>query len=227
MGRRFKGRPVNPADMTLAEIRVALAPHIAADAAFDGWTMAAAENAAAALGIDPATARIAFPGGAMDMIEAWIGSIDAAMGEALPAEKLAALPIRERIRKLVQFRLDAVAATRESLRRAMAIMAMPQNLARSTKLGWHSADIMWRLAGDSATDYNHYTKRAILAGIYTATLTVFVGDQSEGCAETAAFLGRRIDGVMRFEKAKAQWTKPSDAHFSPARFLGRLRYPAR
>jgi ubiquinone biosynthesis protein COQ9 len=213
--------------MTLTEMRMALAPHIAADAVFDGWTIAAAENAATVLGINPATARIAFPGGAMDMIEAWIASIDAAMIVALPADTLVALPIRERIRRLVQFRLDAVAATRESLRRAMAIMAMPQNLARSVQIGWRSADIIWRLAGDNATDYNHYTKRAILAGIYTATLTVFVGDESEGQTETAAFLGRRIDGVMRFEKAKAKWTKPSDAHFSPARFLGRLRYPAR
>lgn len=218
---------MNPADMTLAEIRVALAPHIAADAAFDGWSMAAAESAASALGIDPAVARIAFPGGAMDMIDAWIGSIDAAMAEALPAATLAALSIRERIRRLVQFRLDAMTASRESLRRALAIMAGPQNLARSAKLGWRSADAMWRLAGDTAADYNHYTKRAILAGIYTATLTVFVSDQSEGQADTAAFLGRRIDGVMRFEKAKAKWTKQSEVHFSPSRFLGRLRYPAR
>lgn len=218
---------MNVADMTLAEIRLALAPQIAADAAFDGWSLAAAESAATAAGVDPATARIAFPGGAMDMIDAWIASIDARMAEALPAETLAALPIRERVRRLVQFRLDAMAERRESLRRALAIMANPKNLARSAKLGWRSADVMWRLAGDTAADYNHYSKRAILAGIYAATLTVFVGDESEGQRETAQFLGRRIDGVMRFEKAKAKWVKQSELHFSPSRFLGRLRYPAR
>ena len=92
----------------------------------------------------------------------------------------------------------------EALRRALAIQAMPQNLPRTLRLGWHSADLMWRLAGDTATDYNHYTKRALLAGIYTATLAVFVDDQSEGKAETRAFLDRRIEGVMQFEKAKAQ-----------------------
>ena len=86
---------------------------------------------------------------------------------------------------------------------------------------------MWRLAGDTATDYNHYTKRAILAGIYAATLAVFVGDESEGKAETRAFLDRRIDGVMRFEKAKAQLLGRDRDHFSPVRFLGRLRYPSR
>ena len=105
-------------------------------------------------------------------------------------------------------------------------MAMPQNAAASLRLGWASADAMWHLAGDTATDYNHYTKRTILAGIYAATLAVYAQDESEGKAETRAFLGRRIEGVMRFEKAKAQLLRPSEQRFSMARFLGRLRYPA-
>jgi len=140
---------------------------------------------------------------------------------------LAKMPVRERIRSLVQFRLDAVTGQEEALRRAMAIMAMPQNAARSLKTGWHSADIMWRLAGDTATDYNHYTKRTILAGVYGAALAVFVGDDSDGKADTKAFLARRIDGVMKFEKAKARWLNPDRERFSMTRLLGRLRYPAR
>lgn len=215
------------ADLTLAEMRLALAPLIAEAAAFDGWSAEAVDNAAAALGIAPEVARIAFPGGTMDMIAAWVESVDAAMVAALPSQQLGNLPIRERIRSLVQFRLDHAAPHVEALRRALSIMAMPQNAVRTAKLAWHSADAMWRLAGDTATDYNHYTKRAILGGIYAATLTVFAHDESEGHADTRAFLDRRIDGVMRFEKTKAQWLKGSDMHFSPARFLGRLRYPAR
>ena len=161
------------------------------------------------------------------MIAAWIASVDLAMAAALPAESLAAMKIRERIRALVWARLGAIAGREEALRRAMAIMAMPQNVVRSGKLGWASADAMWRLAGDTATDYNHYTKRALLAGIYAATLAVFVDDESEGKADTAAFLDRRIENVMQFEKVKAQLLRPSDERFSMARFLGRLRYPVR
>ena len=86
---------------------------------------------------------------------------------------------------------------------------------------------MWRLAGDTATDYNHYTTRAILGSVYAATLAVYVSDESEGFSDTAAFLDRRIEGIMRFEKAKARFTSGPDLMFSPARFLGRLRYPAR
>ena len=214
------------ADMTLDELRLHLAPQIAAAAIFDGWSDAALLGASQATGVDPAVARLAFPGGAMDMIAAWVASVDAQMDQAFDREVLAQMPIRERIRALVWFRLESVAGLEEALRRAVAIQAMPQNLARTAKLGWSSADKMWRLAGDTATDYNHYTKRAILAGIYAATLAVFLDDESEGKAVTRAFLDRRIDGVMKFEKAKARWLGKRE-HFDPVRFLGRLRYPAR
>jgi len=213
-------------DRTLDELRLALAPEIAHAAVFDGWTEEALNQAAAHAGVDGAVARLAFPNGAMDMIGAWIDAADARMQVHFADGNLSSLKIRDRIRTLLQFRLDALAGMEEALRRALAIQAMPQNLARTMKAGWHSADLMWRLAGDTATDYNHYTKRALLCGIYTATLAVFVEDQSEGKAETRAFLDRRIENVMQFEKAKAQLLGNREG-FDVARFLGRLRYPAR
>ena len=219
---------LQPGDMTLDELRLHLAPHIADAAVFDGWSDAALMAAAEAAGADVDVARLAFKDGAIAMIGAWIATIDRDMAAALPAETLAAMKIRERIRSLVQFRLDAIGSGREeALRRALAIMAMPQNAATALKTGWHSADVMWRLAGDTATDWNHYSKRAILASLYAATLAVFVGDESEGKAETRAFLDRRIEGVMKFETFKRQWLQPQGERFSPMRFLGRLRYPAR
>ncbi|WP_095012702.1 COQ9 family protein [Tsuneonella mangrovi] len=214
-------------DFTLDELALLLAPAVADAAAFDGWSEAAIETAADACKVDRDVARLAFPGGAMDMIAAWIATIDASMEAALPPEKLGKMKVREKIAALVLARLDAIAGKEESLRRAMAIMAMPQSALRATRLGWNSADRMWRMAGDTATDYNHYTKRAILGSIYAATLAVFVNDESEGKADTRAFLDRRIEGVMRFEKAKARLLKGDDERFSPARFLGRLRYPAK
>jgi ubiquinone biosynthesis protein COQ9 len=214
------------ADATLPELRLALAPPIAHSAVFDGWTDAALVNAAEAEGVNPAVARLAFPNGAMDMIAAWVEATDAAMRAEFADGRLSAMPIRERIRALVWFRLEQARGAEEALSRALAIQAMPQNLARSLRLGWHSADVMWRLAGDTATDYNHYTKRAILSGIYAASLAVLVSDESAGKADTRAFLDRRIEEVMRFEKAKAQLFTKRDG-FDVARFLGRLRYPSR
>jgi len=213
------------ADLTLDELRLALAPKIAEAAAFDGWSGEAVTHAARELGADPDVAAYAFKGGQMAMISSWIDHVDARMEAEIPGESLAGLPVRERIRRLVQFRLDCIAGLEESLRRALAIMAMPHNAPRAIKRGWQSADRMWRLAGDTATDFNHYSKRAILAGIYAATLAVFVDDDSDGKAETRAFLDRRIEGIVRFEKAKARMALPSEERFSLARFLGRLRYP--
>lgn len=217
---------MNEAAATLDELRLQLAPGIAQAAVFDGWSPEAVRQAASDAGIDPDVAAYAFRDGAMDMITAWIAHVDAEMASRQDASQIAALPVRERIRTLILTRLDAIAGKEEALSRAMAIMAMPTNAKRALKLGWHSADAMWRLAGDTSTDYNYYTKRTILAGVYAATLSVFASDDSDGKAETRAFLDRRIDGIIRFEKAKASLVRSPENSFSMARFLGRLRYPA-
>ena len=214
-------------DMTLDEVRAALAPILPRHAAFDGWRREAVTMAAEQCGIDADIATLAFPGGAMEMIDAWFESIDSRMREALPQENLATLSIRMRITTLVETRLTLLARDREALRRAQAVMAMPRNAAAAARLGWRAADVMWRAAGDESTDLNHYTKRLTLAGVYAATLLVFVDDESEDWAETRAFLARRIEGVMRFERAKAQWKGiGAGERLSFARFIGRLRYPA-
>jgi ubiquinone biosynthesis protein COQ9 len=216
-----------PVDPTLDEIREALAPRLSAHAAFDGWTDVAVESAAFETGVDPDIARLAFKGGPMMLIDAWIASVDAEMARRLPPEKLGAMKIRERITALIATRLEITAPDKEGQRRALAIMAMPQNLAAAARIGWRSADRMWRLAGDSATDFNHYTKRMILSAVYASTLAVFVNDESEEFAETRAFLDRRIDNVMQFEKVKAQAKARQDMVPSLSRFIGRLRYPPR
>ncbi|RJY09885.1 COQ9 family protein [Aurantiacibacter aquimixticola] len=215
------------ADLTLDELRVALAPEIALAAMFDGWTMAALDSAAESAGVDPDVARLAFKDGPMQMVDAWITSVDQSMEIEFADGRLDTMPIRERIRSLVWFRLEAIEGLEESLSRAMAVQAMPQNVAAAFRQGWSSADKMWRLAGDTATDYNHYTKRAILASIYGATLAVWKSDDSQDKAETAAFLDRRIEGVMKFEKVKSQFLGKDRETFDVARFLGRLRYPQR
>jgi ubiquinone biosynthesis protein COQ9 len=216
-----------PADPTLDEVRAALAPIIARNAGFDGWSDVAVHAAADEAGVDRDVAKLAFKDNAIDIIDAWIDSIDMELAHRLPAEKLAAMKIRDRITALLSTRLEIMAPDRESLRRAMAIMAMPQNLVRSAKIGWRSADRMWRLAGDTASDFNHYTKRMILSAVYASTLSVFVNDDSDNFADARAFLDRRIDNVMQFEKVKFQAKQRQEYVPSLSRFIGRLRYPAR
>lgn len=216
----------DPLDMTLDELRDVLAPLLPGQAAFDGWNEKGLAAAAAQLGVPADRARLAFPGGAVDMIDAWFASIDRRMASAYSPEALIAMKIRERITALVRTRLELLAPDREALRRALSLLAMPQNALLATRLGWRAVDAMWRLAGDSATDFAHYTKRMTLMGVYAATLLVLIDDERADFAETRAFLDRRIADVMRFEKLKAQLKPHPERHFSPARFFGRLRYPA-
>lgn len=215
-----------PQASPLAELREKLALAVGENAVFDGWSPAAVEAAASQLGIDPAQARLAMPKSRTGLIETYIDGVDRALAQALPPQKLSALKIRERIRTLVWTRLEIMGPAREAVRRALAILAMPQNLPLAARTGWRTADHMWRLAGDTSADFNHYTKRMTLGAVYASTLLAWVDDRSEGWTETAAFLDRRIGDVMRFEKAKAEW-RASDRRFSAARFLGRLRYPPR
>ena len=215
---------VLPADPTLDEIRVALAPAIAEAAAFDGFTPLAIANAARAAGIDPDVASLAFPGGAADMVDAWFAAVDAEMLDRLPADTLAAMKIRDRITGLVEARLAILAPHRESLRRALGVLALPANLPLAARLGWRAADTMWAAAGDTATDFNHYSKRAILGSVYAATMAVFLNDESEGHADTRAFLARRIAGVMQFESWKHRRNAARLERPSLTRFIGRLRY---
>ena len=216
---------VVPQDLTLDEVRALLAPAIAANAAFDGWGDASRDLAAESHDIDADVARLAFADGPVAMIDAWFDHVDTAMARALPPERLGAMKIRERITALVEARLAVLAPEREALRRARAVLALPQNVARAARLGWRGVDRMWRLAGDRATDYNHYTKRAMLLAVYAATTTVFLDDASEAHVDTSAFLARRIDDIMRFEKSKAAFQQRATRRPSLSRFVGRLRYP--
>lgn len=213
-------------DPTIDEMRETLSAELPQNAAFDGWTPVALEMAAQSTGIDPAIATLAFSGGAVDMIDAWFAHIDRMMAAAVPPEQLATMKIRGRIAALVEARIDAIAPDIEALRRALAILALPQNLLHSVKLSWRTADTIWRAAGDTATDFNHYSKRTLLAGIYTATIMAMLDDESENLTETRAFLARRIENVMQFEKFKGRFTHSAPERLSLARFLGRLRYPA-
>ncbi len=213
--------PLSPLD----KIRDSLALAVGENAVFDGWSRAAVDSAAAQLGVDAAKARLAFPKGRFAMVDAYIHGVDRELERRLPPKKLTGMKVRERIRTLVWTRLEIMAPAREAVRNALSILAMPQNVPSAMRVSWQTADLMWRMAGDTSTDFNHYTKRVSLAAVYGSTLLAWLDDSTEGWTDTAAFLDRRIDNVMEYEKWKASWR--SQERFNLSRFLGRLRYPPR
>ena len=216
---------MNDQSSPLEQIREKLAVAIGENAVFDGWSQTAVDAAADSNDVDREQARLAVPKDQAGKIDLYIRGVDRALEEWFTPERLERLKIREKIRAIIWKRLEIQAPAREAVRRALSILAMPQNAPAALKIGWRTADLMWRIAGDTSTDYNHYTKRVMLGGVYASTLLFWRDDQSDGWAETASFLDRRIDDVMKIEKLKADWR--AQEHFSITRFLGRLRYPAR
>ena len=214
-----------PDPSPLEQLRRRLALAVGENAVFDGWTRTAVDSAAGQLGIDPVQARLAMPKTQAGLIDLYLQEVDRGLAAWFTPERLEPLKIREKIRSLVWRRLEIMGPAREAVRRALAILAMPQNVPLALKASWRTADLMWRIAGDTSTDFNHYTKRMTLGAVYASTLLAWLDDQSEGWAETASVLDRRIDDVMKIEKLKADWR--GQEHFSITRFLGRLRYPAR
>ena len=210
----------------LEQLRRRLALVVGENAVFEGWARAAVDTAADQPGIDRAQARLAMPKAQAGMVDVYIQGVDRALEEHFTPERLAGMKIREKIRSLVWKRLEIMGPAREAVRRGLAILAMPHNLPLAMRTGWRTADLMWRIAGDTSTDFNHYTKRMMLGGVYASTLLVWLDDDSEGWSETAEFLDRRINDVMKIEKWKAEW-RGSGRNLSLSRFLGRLRYPPR
>lgn len=183
-----------------------------------GWSRLTALAAGKAAGLSPAECDLLLPNGPKDLAALLARRHDGAALAALPDP--AALKIRERIRTAVVARLDAAAADREAVRRWMGFLALPTNLPLGLRLVWDSADGLWRWAGDTATDENHYSKRAILAGILISTLALDLQSGREAALEA---LDARIQNVMDFEKWKAGF-KPADLAKELAGTLAKVRY---
>lgn len=172
-------------------------PHVA----FDGWSQTAFRAALDDSGLPPGLAHALFPRGGADLAVAYHKAGDRAMVAALAARDLAALRFRDRVALAVRLRLEG--ADRELVRRGSALFALPQHAAEGAGLIWGTADAIWAALGDTSRDLNWYTKRASLSAVYGATVLYWLGDQSEGSSDSWAFLDRRIDNVMAFEKTKA------------------------
>lgn len=196
--------------------------------AFDGWSEATFEAAVQDVGVDMPLARGICPRGGVDLAIAYHQRGDALMLERFAGEDLSALRYSEKIAALVRFRLEAV-DDKEAARRGTTLFALPHNAPEGAKLIWGTADAIWNALGDTSRDSNWYSKRATLSAVYSSTVLFWLGDTSEDYADSWAFLARRIDDVMRFEKVKAQANaspllKPLLA--GPKWLLGLLKAPS-
>lgn len=186
-------------DPMIEQVLDAALPHVA----FDGWAEATFKAAYEDAGIEAGLARAACPRGAVDLAIAYHRRGDALMLERFAREDLSGLRYSEKITALVRFRLEAV-DDKEAVRRGTTLFTLPHLAADGAKLIWGTCDAIWTALGDTSTDSNWYSKRATLSAVYSATVLFWLGDTSEDHVDTWAFLERRIEDVMHFEKVKAR-----------------------
>jgi len=185
----------------LTELRDRLIDAAAPNVAFDGWSLRALRDAAASVGAAPAEARWAFPDGARDMVDHYLDLADRRLADALDDADMADMRVRDRVALGVKLKLDAAADQKEAVRLALAHLAAPGRAGAAMRSLYRTVDLIWRAAGDRSTDYNFYSKRGLLAGVYVATLLFWLRDESEGHAQTWRFLDARIGNVLTVGKA--------------------------
>jgi ubiquinone biosynthesis protein COQ9 len=166
--------------------------------------------------------RIAFPDGEIDLLCYFSERMDEAMLQRLAEVDLETLRIRDRIKTAVRLRLEVMAPFREAARRGANLFAMPFYATRAASCLYRTVDAIWFGIGDRSTDFNFYSKRAILAGVFASTITFWFGDTSDAFEATWRFLDRRIDDVMQIEKAKALVRRVGEQIPSPLDLIDRL-----
>jgi ubiquinone biosynthesis protein COQ9 len=210
----------------LEPVRAAILKEALERAPFEGFTAQALRDAARAAGYDTGTMRVAFPKGPGDLLAYWSRGLDARMAEDLKTRGLDNMRIRDKVTLAVRLRIEAMAEHRAAARRAASTLTLPHNAALGPRLLYETVDAIWRAIGDTSTDFNFYSKRAILAGVYSSTLMVWFEDFSDGCEKTWTFLDHRIENVMEFEKFKARTREKLKDIPSPLAFFSALRYPS-
>ena len=181
---------------------------------FDGWSWKALKSAAKDANIDPIVLKRAFPRGPRDLIYYFSESADKLMLEELEHLDIGSLPIRERVATAIKTRLQQNFIHKEALRKLLTYLALPRNFLLSARLTYKTVDSIWYFAGDNSTDFNFYTKRGLLAGVYTSTILYWLADQSEDCTDTWAFLDRRISEVLKIPSLTEAFKKQASSVLS-------------
>lgn len=212
-----------PQDDPFDDVRERLLEKALTAAAFEGFTPLMLRKAADAAGVSRAELSASLPRGPIDLLEFWSLQADAAAAAA--ARAALGKKVREKVAAAVEARLAYLKRDKEAARRAAAYLALPHNAPTGVRLTWATADAIWRALDDDSTDFNFYSKRAILAGVLASTIARWFADDSEDDGPTKTFLKARIDNVMQFEKLKS---RVRDSGFDPEGLFGwlaKVRYP--
>jgi ubiquinone biosynthesis protein COQ9 len=199
--------------------KAALIEAVLPDVAFDGWSRATLRGAARRTGIPAGEALALFPDGSADLVAGFSRWADQRMLDRLEAAALDGLRVSERISLAIGSRIEIVGPWREAVRRALAVLALPQHARLGLRLLYETVDAMWYAAGDSATDFSFYTKRLSLAALWAGTVLYWLEDRSEDFVETRGFVARRLVDLARIGGVHRGLATAADRLPNPFRLL--------
>ena len=192
---------------TTLDIRDAILDKLLPEVVFDGWSMEHVTKAADELGYDDLIVTAAFPDGLIDVMDAFADKADREMMKALVDVNPDDLRVRDRVRTALVTRFEQLGPHKDAVRESLKFWLNPLRKPRAGKITWRTADVIWDWAGDTATDYNRYTKRGLLSGIIASSTLVWVNDHDPDMAKTARFIDGRIDNVMQLGGLMAKFKK--------------------
>lgn len=166
-----------------------------------GWAWDETKRAAGRAGYQDSMAEAVFPGGMNDVVAHFSDWADRKMLDKLKDIKIENMRVRDRIRTAIMTRFELLEPIAGVVRAGLGFWSVPTRVLQGQRVLWRTADRMWSWAGDTATDYNRQTKRALLCSILLGSSMVWIEDKSEGHVTTTQFVDRRIENVMEIGKA--------------------------
>jgi len=164
---------------------------------FDGWTLDLIAQTAQIQGHDKAIVKALFPDGILSILDAYSRIADDEMMRALKDTNPENLRVRERIEVAVMARITWLAQHKDALKESINILGVPTRKGSAARMIWRTCDHIWQWAGDTSTDYNHYTKRGLLSGVLVATTLFWINDDQEDLGRTHNFLISRINNIAK------------------------------
>ena len=106
----------------------------------------------------------------------------------------------KRIREIILLRLKINQNEKSLIKKTYFTLLLPQHSKIASMSLYKIVDQMWFIAGDKSTDFNFYSKRAILAAIYSSTFFYWINNQD--FKKTVQFLDLQLKKISKIPKIK-------------------------
>ena len=184
--------------MTVTKKKNQILEAVLRNAGFDGWNQDAVNQAIETNEFSQAEWHKEFQG-SLDKLMAYFGDYtDQKMLDAVDRKLFESMGTTDKIKYLVRLRFEVSAPHIEAIRSAVKFFLRPDRALKVPQYFWRTSDLIWYEAGDTSTDYNHYTKRFLLSGVLKTTMLYWLNDTSESHEKTWDFLDSRIADVLKF-----------------------------